>query len=182
MIRADPVIIMIAAYALAIIFAASAWAKIADIGSFEAAVKDYGLLPAALVKVFARALPIFEVAGAIGLLMARTRLAAAAVLLLLLASFTIAIAANLVRGRKDIDCGCFGPALRQKLSGWLLFRNATLCGAGLTALLPAGERNPTGLDWSTVAFAVVAFVLIYAAANFLIATWPRTLEYQMFDA
>ena len=43
MIRQDPVIVLTAAYSLAVIFTASAWVKIADIPSFEAAVADYGL-------------------------------------------------------------------------------------------------------------------------------------------
>jgi hypothetical protein len=182
MMSADPVLILTVSYTLAMVFAASAWTKIADIGNFEAAVVNYRLLPAAVVKVFARALPMVEAAAAIGLLIARTRLTSTLVLLGLLAVFTAAIAANLIRGRRDIDCGCFGPALKQRLSAWLIVRNATLIAAASMALLPAAKRNPTALDWSTVCFAVTAFVLIYAAANFLIAAWPRTLEYRLSDA
>jgi hypothetical protein len=182
MIRQDPVIVLTAAYSLAVIFTASAWVKIADIPSFEAAVADYGLLPAELVKVFASVLPIVEFTAAIGLVVGYTRFLAAAVLLLLLGCFTAAIAANLIRGRRDIDCGCFGPALRQQLSGWLLLRNGTLIAAGFAVLLPANERSPSGFDYLTVSFAVVALVLIYAAANFLMAISPRILQYEMRDA
>jgi len=178
---ADPVLTMTASSTLAVVFAASAWTKFADLGNFEAAVANYELLPEAVVKPFARALPMVEAAGAIGLVMAPTRLASALVLLGLLATFTAAIAANLIRGRRDLDCGCFGPALKQRLSAWLIVRNATLCAAASIDLLPAAARNPTALDWSTVVFAAAGLVLTYAAANFLIAAWPRTLEYRVSD-
>lgn len=172
---------MTAAYFLAIIFLASAWAKIADMRSFEAAVADYGLLPAYLVKVFACVLPLAEAAGAIGLAIGHARFGAL-VLLLLLACFTGAIATNLIRGRRDIDCGCFGPTLRQKLSGWLLVRNGGLVAAAFFALLPTNPRTPTGFDYLTASFAVLALVLVYAAANFLIASWSPILQYEMIDA
>jgi len=38
----------------------------------------------------------------------------------LLALYTLAVVVNLARGRREIDCGCFGPAARQPLSAALV--------------------------------------------------------------
>src|SRR5690348_3458432 len=116
----DPAFVDLLALALGAIFATSGAMKFGDLDLFESAVANYRLLPELLVKPFAWTLPFVECACAAGMLLPATRPAAAAMLAVLLAIFSAAIAINLVRGRRDIDCGCFGPTLRQELSGWLL--------------------------------------------------------------
>jgi hypothetical protein len=94
------------------------------------------------------------------------------VLIVLLGVFTGAIAINLARGRTDIDCGCFGPALRQRLSWWLLLRNGALFALLAIALMPAGVRPMDFLDVATAAMAAATVVVLYTAANYLIANAP----------
>jgi Methylamine utilisation protein MauE len=116
--------------------------------------------------------PVLECAAALGLLLSPLRAPAALVLIALLGLFTGAIVINLVRGRTDIDCGCFGPALRQRLSWWLLPRNGALFGLLAIALMPAGGRPMNFLDLTTAALAAATMVVLYTAANYLIANAP----------
>ncbi|QNG17845.1 DoxX family membrane protein [Rhodococcus triatomae] len=81
--------------------------KLRDRAGLLTAVQGYALLPAPVEAAVARLLPIAEivVGGALILGIARTwaALAAAALFLAFFAGLTI----NLVRGRRDLDCGCF---------------------------------------------------------------------------
>jgi hypothetical protein len=88
--------------------------------------------------------------------------------------FSAAIAINIARGRRDIDCGCFGAALRQGLSGWLLVRNLALAGAAVAVWLPSFERTLEPLDWVTIALGGTTLLVLYVAANVAIVNAPRT--------
>ena len=90
----------------------------------------------------------------------------------MLGVFTGAIVINLARGRTDIDCGCFGPALRQRLSWWLLLRNGALFALLAIALMPAATRPMDFLDLATAGMAAATVVVLYTAANYLIANAP----------
>ena len=84
----------------------------------------------------------------------------------MLSIYTLAIFANLLRGRRDIDCGCSGPYLRQTLSPWLIVRNAVFVALALLTLSPVTDSRALGiLDWFTSLAAAVTFVLVYFAAN-----------------
>jgi len=168
----DPVLGWMAAAAAAAIFAASGALKFYDLESFQGAVTNYRLIPEWLATPFAWIAPVIECAAALGLLLSPIRASAALVLIVLLAVFTGAIAINLARGRTDIDCGCFGPALRQRLSGWLLLRNGVLFALLALVLMPAGARAMDFLDFATVAMAAATIVVLYTAANYLIANAP----------
>ena len=132
----DPAIRGLCAFSLALIFGASGVMKLRDLEMFEGSLANYQLAPSWMEKPLAYLLPIVECAAAAGLLMASTRAMAASMLLALLTIFTGAIAINLARGRTNIDCGCFGPALRQELSGWLLLRNLFLMILAAIVILP----------------------------------------------
>ena len=168
----DPVLGWMAAAAAAAIFATSGALKFYDLESFRGAVTNYRLIPEWMATPFAWITPVIECAAALGLLLSPIRASGALVLIALLAVFTGAIAINLARGRTDIDCGCFGPALRQRLSAWLLLRNGVLFVLLAFALMPAGARPMDFLDFATVAMAAATVVVLYAAANYLIANAP----------
>jgi hypothetical protein len=170
----DPVLRDLIAFSLAAIFGASAAMKFTDLAMFESSLANYRLLPRALERPFACLAPIGEGGCAIGILFAATRAAAAAGLLILLAIFTGAIAINLVRGRTNIDCGCFGPMLRQPLSAWLILRNFALVALAAALLIPAGVRALTVLDFITIAFGAATAVALYTAANVALGNAPVT--------
>ena len=178
----DPTIVTIACAATATIFLGSAALKFSQPTEFRAAVESYRLVPEAMAVVLQWIVPALELAGAIGLVVPTTRSAAALLLLSLIAAFTGAIALNLARGRRELDCGCFGPLLRQPLSGWLVVRNGLLALLVLAAFTPVDARPLASLDYLTIGAAVAALVTLYGAANYLLATAPKITTLRTRDA
>jgi hypothetical protein len=166
----DPVIDATVRTALALLLLAAAAHKIRDGARFRATVADYRLLPPTLVTVGAVILVLSEVADPVALAIARTwGLAGAAALLGLYAA---AIAVNLARGRRHLDCGCTGPALRRPISGWLVLRNLLLVAIALADLAPVTPRSLVWIDRLTVVAATAAFAACWMAADRLLATAP----------
>jgi hypothetical protein len=179
MMAIDPVIRELCALALALIFGASGAMKLRDLELFEGSLANYQLAPRRLEKPLAYLFPILECAAALGLLLASTRMIAAGTSLALLATFTGAIAINLARGRVDIDCGCFGPALRQKLSGTLLWRNLFLMLVATIVILPQNRRALGALDVATIVMGAATLVILYASANVAIGNTPKLRAIEM---
>jgi len=194
----DPVVDLALRASLALLFATSALAKLRDLDGFAAAVAGYELLPRWLARPASRAFVALELALAAALSLPSLRvlaslgfaslrgtrplahpepeaLAAALGGASLLALYAFAIAVNLARGRRHIDCGCGGPAGRQAISGPLVLRNALLALAALALCLPVAARPFRALDFLTLLAAVAASAFLYAAANaLLLRPWaPR---------
>jgi len=180
MLEIDPAIRDLLAGSLALIFGASSVMKIRDLEMFEGSIANYQLLPASIEQPLAYLLPILEFACAAGLMISKVRAAAALGLLILLLLFTGAIGINLMRGRVNIDCGCFGPLLRQALSGWLLLRNIFLMILAAPMLLPENGRVIEALDLPTIVLGAATMVTLYASANFAIGNAPKTRALEMF--
>lgn len=172
----DPVWIWLARLALLLLFASSALHKLRDFAAFRATLGEYRLLPGALVAPAALLLIAAEVSLAAGLLVSAFwgptgTLGSCAILLL--GAYSAAIAANLWRGRRDIDCGCLGPARRQPLSGWLLIRNAALVAAATPLLFDPAPRALSWVDGVSIAGGLGAGVLFWNAAHALGASAAR---------
>lgn len=169
----DPAAAELVSIFLALVFGASGAMKLWDLEVFHGSVANYALLPRSFEQPFAYTLPIVELASACAMPLANTRPYAAAVALGLLLMFTAAIAINLARGRTGIDCGCFGPALRQELSGWLIVRNLVLALCAAIVLIPGGVRALTWLDAVTIAAGAAALAIMYASMNVAIGNAPK---------
>ena len=162
----DPVPASVLALALAALWTASGVHKLRDRGGFAGALAAYALLPQRAVDVVARAIPLIEITVAIGLLLRVSREAAALASTLLLGLYALAIAINLRRGRRELDCGCFGVGRRSTISMTLLWRNGALVLASLAAgVLPRRERALDWIDLFTVTVGVAAAALLYAAVE-----------------
>src|SRR5258708_798708 len=111
---------------LAVVLLIAGLAKLADRPGSQKALNDFGL-PQALARPMGRALPLGEIALAIGLASAWAWWAALGTLELLLV-FIASISFQLVRGRRP-SCHCFGQ-LRSAAVG-----PSTLARNGLLALL-----------------------------------------------
>jgi hypothetical protein len=168
----DPVASLALRAGLALLLVTAAAVKLRDLRAFAAAVAGYRLLPAALAPAAAAAFVAGELLLAVGLWLDPLRASCALGAALLLSLYGIAIALNLARGRRDIDCGCAGPLSRQSLSEALVLRNALLAGAALAAALPVAPRALGWLDLWTLASAVTATAVLYSAANALLARSP----------
>lgn len=147
-------VLLLARLILVGIFVVSAVAKLLDRPGSKAAALDFGV-PAPLAGLVAAGLPVAELLCAALLVSADPGASAGALLsILLLASFTVAIVVNLVRGRRP-DCHCFGQ-LSAAPTGWpTVARNGALLVLAVLPLLavdslpsvpaqiasyPAGER------------------------------------------
>lgn len=167
--RLDPVLDLALRAGLALLFASGALAKLRDLRGFADAVAGYRLLPAALAAPAAAAFVAAELALAAALFVPALRVSASLGVAGVLLLYGFAIAVNLARGRRDIDCGCGGLSGRQTLSEALVLRNALLASAALASALPVAPRALGWLDALTVFGAVASASLLYAAANGLLA-------------
>lgn len=95
-------------------------------------IANYRLLPVGMVPVAAMALPPLECLVGLMLLTEPTPVSAV-VGAALLAAFAAAMAANLLRGRRAIHCGCGRLDLRQNLRWTSVIRNAVLAAVLLVA-------------------------------------------------
>jgi hypothetical protein len=143
-----------------------------DFARFAATVADYRLLPRALATPAAALIVLAELTIAAGLLFAvgtaTCALAGAALLTLYLG----AIAINLARGRRSIDCGCLGPvgSSGHGLSWWLAPRNlALIAPAFILAASEPGSRTLGVLDGAAITAAVATGLALYVGADQLVA-------------
>lgn len=174
----DPVPAAIVTLALAALWLAAGLHKIVDLGAFEGSLEAYDIVPRALLAPLGRLLPVLELALGAGLLVAATRPAAAVLGALLLLGYGAAIALNLHRGRRDLDCGCMGFGARQQISPALLWRNALAALASLCAgVLPRAERASTWMDTWTIIAGVVVIALLYLSLEGLRAAAQRFSRY-----
>jgi hypothetical protein len=166
----DPVVDVTLRAALALLLLAAAAHKTRDLAQFRATLADYRLLPDAIVPAAVGLVVGVELAIAVALVAfpAPGLVAAAA----LLAVYAAAIAINLVRGRRHIDCGCAGPAARQAISGWLVARNVVLATLAIAGLAPVHARPLLWVDALTVAGTTAVLAAFYATLDRMLADAP----------
>jgi len=168
----DPVVDAILRGALALLWLSSAAHKLRDLAAFRAAVADYEIVPEVATRPVAGALVAAEIATGIALLATPTRSPALLASALLLVLYAAAIGANLLRGRRHIDCGCAGPARRQPVSAWLVARNGLVAAIALSVLWPIRARAFTWVDGVTLLAGVCAIAALYTASDHLLALAP----------
>ena len=151
---------------IGLLLLASGVAKIADRTSFRAALRGFALLPDPLLSSVAVALPGLEcLAGGclvLGIVLedSLTRWAAVGAMLLF-ATFGVAIAINLARGRRDISCGCFGSRDEDGITWSMVARNGALCAAAFLAFAHA-ERTRSNSGLQTLGAVLVGVSVLLA--------------------
>jgi hypothetical protein len=175
-IALDPVFGWIVRLGLALLFAAAVTHKLRDMPRFIATLQGYRLLPRALAAPAAIVLCAAEGATAATLAVPALDPLGAIAALGLLCTYGAAVGINLARGRRDIDCGCLGPANRQTLSPWLLVRNGVLALGTATLLAGVGGRELIWLDVFSIACGVAVLALLWHAFHQLGAHQLGALE------
>lgn len=146
------------AMGVGLVFLQAALAKLRHRELLAGVIANYRVLPAALVGPAALLLAPFELAVALGLLLGGQPMAAAAAIMLLIV-FAAAMAINITRGRRAIDCGCGRSQLRQPLSWLLVGRNLALTALLLPRLVPTAA--PTTADFAiALAGGIAVFVIV----------------------
>ena len=167
----DPLVLSAVSVAFGLLFLLGAVHKLTALDEFRPILADYRLLPAGLVPVMAPTIGVLEGAIGVAWLFAPDKALPAVATAALLMLYACGIAINLRRGRTHISCGCsFGrSAGGDDLLSWgLVSRNLVLVVVAAVALLPAGQRSFGGLDFFTLAAALLVAVLLFAASNQLI--------------
>lgn len=159
---------------LAAVFARSGWAKLRDPAAFTRALRGYAIVPERGVAPAAAALLAFECLLVPGLLAPAVARTASLLAAFALIAYAVAIAINLVRGRRDIDCGCAGPVAHQSLHEWLIARNAAYVLLALAGALPPAARDLGAIDGFTVAMATATLLALSIATDQLAALAART--------
>lgn len=130
-----PYMVTLARWILAVVLLTSALSKLPNQHRFVFVVLTYRILPRRLARIYGMMLPWLEASVGILLLLGIVTRIGGILSALLLASFTIAVGLNVVRGRTDLDCGCLGSRHRHKISGKVLARNIVLMILSLDVML-----------------------------------------------
>ena len=150
-----------------LVFGLAAFDKMLHWPVLEGVIRNYRLLPRMLVRPAAHALPPVELAISLALLAGVGLFPAVASAIMLLLIFALAMAINIRRGRRYIDCGCHQSFLRQVVRPALVARNVVLIGI-LSASLASPSIPPPGMQIVGLATGV-AFFLFYLVANTIAA-------------
>ncbi|HLF31772.1 MAG TPA: MauE/DoxX family redox-associated membrane protein [Xanthomonadales bacterium] len=169
----DPVITVSTSICMSVLFGVAAVHKLQSLAIFRSAMDEYQLIPRSLSGIAAVFVVTAELLAALLVLIPVARAAGLMVMAGLLFVYTAGISINLLRGRRDIDCGCSSFSSRHELSGWLVLRNLLLLGLVLLAWGPASDRPLNWLDLLLIAFGVLITGGLYLSMNQLLAQAPR---------
>jgi hypothetical protein len=176
----DPLFIRIVAMGFAVLFMLAAVHKLSNRSEFFLILRAYQVLPAMLLRPTTLIIPNLEIIlafgwfliGVLGFQLRAVPVFSAGLLLV----YAAAIAINLFRGRRDIDCGCSLASSKtdssnpsEQISEAQVFRNCLLALLALIAAAPMTARVINAIDYLALIGASVVCVFIYAAINQLIA-------------
>jgi uncharacterized membrane protein YphA (DoxX/SURF4 family) len=166
----DPVVMIALSLMLSYVVVDAGLHKVRNPRHYAAVIDDYRVLPRNSGWHAVWLAGGLEIAAGVAILLPPLHRAGLLLCALLLAAYLVAIALNLWRGRREIDCGCGAPDQAQGLSGALLLRNALLVLAALllAAAQPAA-RVMGWFDWLVTVCAALVAILVYLSANLLLA-------------
>jgi hypothetical protein len=148
-----------------LVFLSAVIGKVRHWQEFRGLLADYRVMPRGLVGMAADVLIAVELVVAVLLIFQRTAPQGGALGVAALLAFSVGISVNLLRGRTQIDCGCFQASRRQTLSVSLLLRNGALMLLLLVCVLfhPASPNSPA--QWLDGIAGGAALFLLYLAVN-----------------
>ncbi len=160
----------------AALLAPAAAHKARRLREFGEARGAYSSVPDSWARRGAALIPLLEMALAAALLTPALHRVGAIAAAALIASYGGAIALNLARGRRDLDCGCAGPRARRRIAPWMVWRNLIGALALAAAAMPWSMRALTGVALLTIGGGLAAAILIYRAVDRLAGEIaPRSL-------
>lgn len=164
---------------LGIILLAASITKLGNFRKFAEIVDTYQLLPARTVRAVSLFLLLTEFLLGGCLLTGRIPLWAALGAMSVFSLFAGAVAVNLLRGRREIACGCFGASSDQRLSWFIVIRNLAL--AACASFLAVAQLNSSSWGFSSLkltlsareTFATASFTVAVISVWWLIGTLLR---------
>ena len=164
----DPALNLIAALIVSYVFIVAGLHKCRAPAEFATTLTNYKILPESLARQGVYLVPVAEIMTGVALLIPATARLAAFSAGALLCIYIAAIGINLLRGRRNIDCGCGGPAQKQTISEWMIVRNGLLLGLVFIAGSRVETRALLWFDWLTIILATVMGCLFYNIINQLL--------------
>jgi hypothetical protein len=174
LIMLDPAVGLLLVFTVALLFGSASVHKLRDLGRFDEIFSAYGVLPVLSRWRLSRGVPVMELAVAVGLLAAASRIYAVGVGIVLLLGYAAAIWINLRRGRRDLACGCGGPDERRPIAAWMVWRNVLLAGVLAVTLVPWITRPLGFTDVVTLTFGLLTLALIYLCVDQLMGYVQRS--------
>lgn len=169
----DPVVPIVLRLLLTGVLLMALLAKLRDYPRFREVVLRYQLVSPRLTGAACLLVLLWESAAIVGLWTWHE--VGAALAAALFAIYASVIAANLLRGRTHIDCGCeWGggePASAVRLTAWLPTRNLALVLAALATMVPVSERPLGYLDYGLIALAASFFATAFLALDRALRQW-----------
>jgi hypothetical protein len=152
----------------ALLFASASIHKVRGLARFTEIFVAYRVLPNVLGRRVSWLIPCLEVSIAIALLREPSRRMAVIAAIAVLITYASGMGLNLLRGRRDLDCGCGTARDRRPIAGWMVWRNLFLAAALGSAALPWSPRAFNSTDLLTVMGGLIAAVTLYAAVDRLL--------------
>ena len=112
--------------------------------------------------LLAKAIGIIEVTLALALVIPSSRAVAAMLAMVILMSYLLLMAFQIVQGKKNLDCGCMGPAGQTNISASLLLRNGVFSVLAWSCLMPGNSFFSTAM----VMTIVISLVMILLNLTF----------------
>jgi len=172
----DPIVTAACSAAGALVLLLSVAPKLRGFDRFHGAVDAYRLVPSAWSRAVALAFVAAEAGAALLLALMPLHAASALAAIAVAALATGAVTVNLLRGRRDIRCGCGGADDSMPLSGGLVGRNAALLAVLAVAAASAAvgsERRMAALDFAAAGFCTLALLLMWLGATQLLVNAGR---------
>jgi hypothetical protein len=164
----DPAIGYLIVAGIALLLASAAAHKLRDLARFTAVFAAYHVLPEAPARRVAWIIPCIELGIALALCWEPSRCAALVSAIAMLIAYASAMAVNLRRGRRDLDCGCGTARSRRPIADWMVWRNLLLASVLGIAALPWAQRPFGVTDLLTVVGGLMVGATLYAAVDRLL--------------
>ena len=163
----DPVCALLIVSCGMLLFAGAAVHKLRAIGEFSQTLAQYQLLPDGLIRIAGPVFGLMELAICLGLPWPALRPVAAPAGAVLLLLYSVAITINLVRGRRDLDCGCGGFGRRTPIGPWMVVRNLSMACILCLLKFPEASRSLESADAVTIVGGVMAASFLYLSCDVL---------------
>jgi hypothetical protein len=109
-----------------LLFATAIWPKLRNFDEFTSIVARYWNARLEIARIAAMIVVALEVAVVLLLLTPFGGAVGSALAIILLCAFAAVMTMALLRGERELDCGCMSSALRQRVRPALVFRNLVL--------------------------------------------------------
>jgi Methylamine utilisation protein MauE len=165
----DPTLGLVLMLSLSALLIGAGIHKLRNIAWFDELFLQYRLLPSRTRQLkLQRVLPYLEIAVGASLLVADLRPYAAMAAAVLLLTYASAIAINLRRGRRDLECGCGAYDHARPIAQWMVWRNVGIAMLASVGVVSWSDRPLQLIDCVTIGCGCVVIALLYRSFERLV--------------